>query len=162
MSKLMDGFREWTFEPDPKGGDSLELECKLAGPASPGEVEEAWTGRELPAEVARLWADCREAELFCDVNYGQWGLRILSPQGSVESLESQMHDRPSDFAPNDVVVGEFLGDLEFLVFAPSEEGNRRVLIALEMDSRDEWYGVDDSLDEFLQNYLEAQEAKFWE
>lgn len=162
MSKLMDGFRRWAFVPDPADSDALELACEVAGPASVEEVREAWAGRDLPAEVAELWADSREAELFRDVNYGQWGLRILAPLASVEALEFQKRERPSDFASGDVVIGEFLGDLELLVYAPSEEGERRILVALEIDSRDEWYGVGASLEEFFKNYLQAQGDKFWE
>ncbi|MFF3585098.1 hypothetical protein [Streptomyces mirabilis] len=162
MSKPMDGFRRWAFTPDLADSDALELACEVAGPASLEEVQEAWAGRDLPAKLAELWADSREAELFRDVNYGQWGLRILSPLASVEALDRQMRDRPSDFMSGDVVIGEFLGDLEILVYAPSGEGERRILVALELDSRDEWYGAGSSLEEFFENYLEAQGDKFWE
>ena len=162
MPGLMDGLREWTYTPAADGSDAFELECTFSGPADASEIEQAWAGKALPSEVAELWSECREAELFRDVQYGQWGLRILSPGRSVEVFEFQMQDRPSDFVADDVVVAEFLGDLELLVFAPSEEGERRVMAALELDARNEWYGVGSSLREFFERYLEAQGKKFWE
>jgi hypothetical protein len=162
MPGLMDGFREWRFTPGSGDSDAFELECTVSGPASASDIEDAWSGKTLPHELVELWSECREAELFRDAQYGQWGLRILPPSRSVEVLEFQVQDRPSDFRADDVVVAEFLGDLELLVLAPSEEGNRRVMVALELDPRDEWYAVGSSLEQFLQRYLEAQGKKFWE
>jgi hypothetical protein len=36
------------------------------------------------------------------------------------------------------------------------------MVALELDARDEWYGVGSSLREFFDRYLEAEGKKFWE
>ena len=162
MPGLMDGLREWAYTPAADGSDAFELECTFSSPADASEIAEAWAGKALPSEVAELWSECREAELFKDVQYGQWGLRILPPGRSVEVFDFQTQDRPSDFRADDVVVAEFLGDLELLIFAPSEDGDRRVMVALELDPRDEWYGVGSSLREFFEKYLEAQGKKFWE
>jgi hypothetical protein len=52
------------------------------------------------------------------------------------------------------VIGEFLGDLALLVLAPSEPGDRRVLVALPLDDRHDWYPVASSLAQFLENYLQ--------
>ena len=161
MPGLMDGFRSWVQDSSSRD-EGPELACSVAGPATTEEIAEAWHETQLPLEVLELWGECREAKLFADVEYGQWGMRILAPKRSASVLEFQRRDRPDDFVEDDVVVAEFLGDLELLVFAPSEEGERRVLVALELDPRAEWYGVGSSLDQFFQRYLAAQGEKFWE
>jgi len=61
-----------------------------------------------------------------------------------------------------VVIGEFLGDLELLVMAPSETGERRVLVALPLDDRDDWYSAAPNLARFLARYLGSHGSKYWE
>ncbi|MGH2557157.1 MAG: hypothetical protein ACRDHO_15805 [Actinomycetota bacterium] len=70
--------------------------------------------------------------------------------------------RPSDLKSDDVVLGEFLGDLDLLVLAPSEVGQRRILIALPLDNRAEWFGVGSTLGEFLARYFHGMGDKYWE
>jgi hypothetical protein len=70
--------------------------------------------------------------------------------------------RPADLRPDDIVLGEFLGDLELLVLAPSETGRRRILIALPLDRRADWLGAAQDLGEFLQRYFDRAGDKYWE
>jgi hypothetical protein len=55
-----------------------------------------------------------------------------------------------------------LGDQELVVLAPSESGTRRVLIALPLDHRADWFAAASSLDEFLEKYFAAVGEKYWE
>jgi hypothetical protein len=158
----MDGFREWTAPASGVGGNPFKLACSVSGPASAEEVAEAWLDKTLDPQAVGLWAECREALLFNDIEFGQWGLKILSPGRSAEVTRSEAAERTSGFQVYDIVLGEFLGDQELLVLAPSEDGDRRVLVALPLDSRNEWYGVGASLSAFFERYLEAQGDKFWE
>ena len=100
--------------------------------------------------------------MFEDVDYGQWGLALLSPTASARRTAEQRALRPADYRPDDVVAGEFLGDLELLVMAPSEAGERGILIALPLDDRQEWYPAAPDLAQFLERYRDQQGAKFWE
>jgi hypothetical protein len=67
------------------------------------------------------------------------GALSCSPTASAERTAEQRALRPADYRPDDVVAGEFLGDLELFVMAPSEAGDRRILVALPLDDRQEWY-----------------------
>ena len=160
MSGLMDGFREWAAPASGVADNPFKLACSVSGPATADEVEEAWLDKTLDPQAAGLWSECREALLFNDTEYGQWGLKILSPGRSAEVTASEAAERTSDFQLYDVVLGEFLGDQDLLVLAPSEEGDRRVLVALPLDPRNEWYGVGASLSVFFERYLEAQATNF--
>jgi hypothetical protein len=82
--------------------------------------------------------------------------------GAPARLRDAAPFRPLDFRSDDVVVGEFLGDQELLVLSPSEAGLRRVLIALPLDARSEWFGAATSLVDFLDKYFGAGGSKYWE
>ena len=137
----------------------FRLESTVWGPATPGEVREAWGDRELPDDALTLWRECRGARLFEDVDYGQWGLKLLSPQASRDRTGEDYLSE--DLLPDDIVIGEFIGDLDLVVLAPSEEGSRRVLIAGEIDTRPKWQGVGSDLAQFLEKYVDASGDKYW-
>ena len=59
-------------------------------------------------------------------------------------------------------TSEFLGDQELLVLAPSESSRRKVLIALPLDSRADWFGAGRDLGEFLGRYFDSVGEKYWE
>lgn len=165
MSAVWQALERFRREPSPHNGrtnNPFRLSSTISGPASPGEVEAAWRGLVLPADVVDLWAACRGARLFEDIDYGQWGLVILDPATSAARTAQDRELRPSEFMHDDIVLGEFLGDQELVVVAPSEGGDRRVMIALPLDSRSEWIGAAHNLGDFLEAYFVAAGDKYWE
>ena len=142
--------------------DACVQACEVAGPADRAEIIESWHGADIPPDVAELWAQCREARLFVDVVYGQWGLALLSPAVSAEQTTLQRRLREIDFQVGDVVIGKFIGDQELLVVAPAETGARRVMVALEMDPRADWPGVGPNVGDFLAGYWEHSGEKYWQ
>ena len=70
--------------------------------------------------------------------------------------------RLDDIRTDDVIIGEFLGDSDLLVFAPSEVNSRKILVALPLDPRIDWDGVGGSIEEFLDMYQARGGDKFWE
>src|SRR5579859_6398562 len=130
---------------DGLGDNPFKLACSLGTPATDEEIRSAWSGARLPAELVEAWSVSRESRLFEDVDYGQWGLVMLSPTASAQRTGEQRAQRPDAYRSDDVVVDEFLGDLELLFTAPSEAGNRRILVALPLDDRHDWYPAAASL-----------------
>jgi hypothetical protein len=128
---------------------SLRLASTLSDPSSASEIAAAWEGTVLPLDLIELWSVCRDARLFRDVDFGQWGLALLDPASSAARTAKERAARPTDFRTDDVVVGTFLGDQELLILAPGELDTRRVLIALPLDNREDWFGVAHTLAEFL-------------
>ena len=112
--------------------------------------------------MAQAWSSSRQSRLFEDVEYGQWGLLLLSPEAAAQRTAQERVQRPAAYCADDVVIGEFLGDQELVVVAPSEADRRHVLIALPMDDRPDWYAAAGSLAEFLDRYLTAFGDKYWE
>jgi hypothetical protein len=125
-------------------------------------VQASWSERELPAEVVDLWRAARTARLFEDADYGQWGLILLAPDASRRRTDAELTARSVQFRHDDVVVGEFLGDQDLLIVAPSEAGIRCVLVATPLDARMEWFGAGEGLAAFLEAYFEAGGEKYWE
>lgn len=163
MSRCHDALERFRLAPDagPANGP-FRLVSSVSGPATPGEVAAAWGDRSVADEVTDLWSATRTARLFEDTDSGQWGLVLLDPQASRHRTDAERAARPQDVRPDDMVIGEFLGDQELLVFAPSEGGLRRVLVALPVDARSEWFGIGGDLAQFLVAYFDARGDKYWE
>jgi hypothetical protein len=102
--------------------------------------------------------------LFEDRNYGQWGLILYEPQEAETVTAKFRIQRARDFAEGDLVIGEFLGDSDLLVIRcdPQERDYGRVMVALPLDPRSDWYSVAGNLEAFLEEYERAEGAKFWE
>lgn len=134
----------------------------LGAPASDADVTRAWGG-DAPAELCELWRLCGEAVLFEDVTYGQWGLRILGPAASRRATDkAPTWLTPGALVPGDIVIGEFLGDLELLIYSSSGLDRQRVLVTSPTEPRSEWWSVATTLVGFLERYLDAGGDKYWE
>jgi len=157
MTWLADALVTLWRKPSPGG---LGSEWKPT--ASAEEIAAAWPDSLIPDDAVELWAVCRSARLYADTAYGQWGLVLLSPAASAARTALERAARPEDVTADDLVIGEFLGDLDLLILAPGERDERRVLVALPLDPRVEWYGVGSSLADFLVAYGEADGDKWWE
>lgn len=89
---------------------------------------------------------------------------LWSPNQVVIEQEKRITQREQDFRPGDLIIGEFLGDADLLVLrcdANSPDfGN--VIIALPLDSREEWDIAGLTLESFLNQLIAANGDKFWE
>jgi len=140
-------------------GSPFRHGCRLAGPAEPAEIAEVWTVHARRAELERLWAETREAELYLDLDYGQWGLRLLSPQRLLERTRmSREGYHASEYREHDLCFAEFVGDSELLVLT----ADGTVLVALPLDGREDWPVAGDSIPDFLHRYRDADSALFWD
>jgi hypothetical protein len=158
VADALRGFLDWREPRDGIGDNPFRLACSFEPPTSPsGELSAVWGGRELPSELVELWTSARSARLFEDIDYGQWGLVLLSPPESADRTALELAERPGDFAAGDIVIGEFLGDQELLVHTPTG-----ILVALPLDPRSDWDVAADNLEEFLRRYLDAHGDKYWE
>jgi hypothetical protein len=111
MTAIADAVERFRRQPSPSAGSTnnpFNLRSTVDTPAQPTELYERWPGGDLPRDALELWAACREARLFEDVDYGQWGLVLLSPSASATRTARERDARPSDLRPDDIVLGEFL------------------------------------------------------
>jgi len=157
VQALLDEFAGRT-EPRTVDGVPFRLVCRLSRPASADEITRAWPNTLLPLEVQEFWLTARAADLFVDADYGQWGLRVLSPAASAARSRQERLRRPNEFATDDLVIGEFLGDQELLIL----DRDGRVMVALPLDLRQDWFRPAASLSDFLQRLLTTNGAKFWQ
>jgi hypothetical protein len=107
VTEVLASFSACAEPRDGLGGNPFKLGCSLAAPATDEEVRSAWP--TPPAELARAWPVSRESRLFEDVDYGQWGLVLLSPTASAERTAEQRTLRPAEYRPDDVVAGSSSG-----------------------------------------------------
>lgn len=162
VAEALNAFRAYTEPRDGLGDNPFKLACSFDEPATDAEIASAWPNVEVPGELVQAWSVSRQSRLFEDVDYGQWGLAMLSPDAAAERTAQERVQRPGAYRADDVVIGAFLGDQELVVVAPSEADRRHVLIALPMDDRSDWYAAAGSLAEFLDRYLQAFGDKYWE
>jgi len=161
MSTLTDALgacARWQQPARPSAQAPLRLRCTLDEPATSAEVERFWADRQLPSGLLEAWSVCREARLFEDADYGQWGLHLLAPSASATRTEEELAQRPEDYSAVDIVIAEFLGDQDLLVL----DKQAGVLVALPLDQRSDWYRPASSMAEFFARYVAAGGDKYWE
>lgn len=160
INDLLASMKEWK---QPLGSTNpFKLACRIEPGATSADIDSARVDDALPTEIAELWLATREAWLFEDTEYGQWGLHLLPPDVSATRTRVERADRSDDMRSDDIVLGEFLGDQELLVFAPSEAHRRRILVALPLDPRDDWYAAGESVTGVLEQLLASEGEKYWE
>ena len=157
LEEILAPYGDW-IQTCKSATNPFRLRCQLDPAADPLELASAWGGVTLPPRVARLWALYRSGTLFRDVDYGQWGLKLLSPTEAATRSAAERAARPQDFRESDVVLGEFLGDQDLLVV---DKGGT-VLVALPLDRRADWYRAAADLPEFFGRYVEGGGDKYWE
>jgi hypothetical protein len=114
--------------------------------------------------LLEFWQESETAELFKDMTYGQWGLRILTPKTSHDRTQTELIERRSEMLATDLVFAEFLGDSDLLLMDLSvgRRAKKPIYAMLPLDRRDDWPKVANSFEEFLEKYLDANGEKFWE
>jgi len=115
-------------------------------------------------EVRQFWSLHERATLFRDVDYGQWGLRVLAPSDSLDFTARYRAARRKDGIEGDLIIGEFLGDSDLLMLRTDRDRNDygSVVVVLPLYPRKDWYRVASSFEGFLAAYAEAEGDKFWE
>jgi hypothetical protein len=161
VAGALDAFLAYAEPHDGLSDNPFRLACSFNEPASATEIASAWPAGMVPGELAQLWSTSRQSKLFVDVDYGQWGLALLSPANAAKLTAYQRAQRPAAYRSDDIVIGSFLGDLDLVVLAPSETGRRHVLIALPLEDRLDWYAAANTLAEFLNCYLNSFGDKYW-
>lgn len=164
IEKLIHAIKSIGVVDSPDVSIPMPMYCQVL-PPQPWDkkaFEEA-LGITLPLAIKHLWDKTSSLRLFEDVNYGQWGLILWSPNQVITEQEKRIAQTKEDFRPGDLIIGEFLGDADLLVLrcdaTSSDFGN--VMIALPLDSREEWYLAANSLESFLIQFLAAEGDKFW-
>jgi hypothetical protein len=161
QAELTTLLNEGSSEPG-EHGNRFRLRSSCAGPTPPQEIDRLRANGRVTEDLLGMWEVCREARLYEDVDYGQWGLRLLSATEASARTEVERESRPHDFDQNVLVIGEFLGDSELLVRTTSPVPEGRIEVALPLDDRPDWYVVSSSLADFFRAYRQAHGLKFWE
>jgi hypothetical protein len=119
----------------------------------------------LPEELVSLWESVSSIRLFEDTAHGQWGLLVWSPSEVLRrNPEERRAYRGSELRDGDLIIGEFLGDLERVLVRCDQESNDfgRVLIVAELDRRRDWCIPAASVLEFLEGFVASYGQKYWE
>jgi hypothetical protein len=145
--------------------EPLHVESRMSvGTAVPyaRHLIEQRLGLVLPEALVDMWNEASSVELFRDVTYGQWGLILWDPRAALAGTLKRT-TRLDDRRPGDLLLCEFLGDVEKLLLRcdPSAADFGYVVVEPGMDRRKDWKTVGESLEDFLTKYLRAKGEKFW-
>lgn len=118
----------------------------------------------VPEELLQFWSISDSAKLFFDVDFGQWGLEILSPERSIQKTEEERLERGQDFDEYDLLIGQFLGDSELLLICCDKSSSLygSLKIVMPIDPRRDWPTVAKNFADFLLSYSSSYGDKFWE
>ena len=116
----------------------------------------------VPEDVKAFWSESASAFLFKDVDYGQWGLEVLSPADSILYTEKEKQNRYDTYKPGELIIGRFKGDADLLIVSCDDDEYGNIRIGLPIDPYPEWPIVGKNFREFLEKYVELKGAKFWE
>ena len=116
----------------------------------------------IPQDLKSFWSYTREATLFLDEKYGQWGLKILSPSDALLYTNEEKQMRPDEYERSELVIGSFIGDADKLVVDCSLKNSGKITISSPLDPSKDWPVVASSFLIFLNNYVESDGEKFWE
>lgn len=159
MEKLIDNLKiDWTI-PKTTVDNGEESFFKFACEFNLGiEIND----NKIPLELLEFYKISNGAILFKDVDYGQWGLKI-SPYDELNRFNDYTRSwRGEDIEVEDLVIGEFLGDLDLVLISLAEYNYGQIIICPEIDKRKDWYFLKMNFKKFLKKYVESEGNKFWE
>jgi hypothetical protein len=148
---FLEPFEAWST---PRANGPFRETCKLLRADRRDDVSRDWPGRRIPGRLRELWTIYRRGDLFRDVDYGQWGLELLSPKQS--NLWTRRLLARGRLRPSDLIVGLFRGDGDLLLV----DRFGRALVA-DLGRRRDWH-VEPDLRQFLLSYVSYAGAKYWE
>lgn len=143
----------------PKTSEPFRLRCSIENRQN--EFKNPFYSK-LPLSLEEWWSKIEKAVLFEDVDYGQWGLRLLNEKESLEQTAQYKLKNQDDFLETDIVIGSFLGDLDLLIISLNELDFGQIIISTPIDSRKDWYFLKIDFSNFLEQYLDNEGDKFWE
>ena len=118
----------------------------------------------LPDDLIDLWSLINNAILFEDIDYGQWGLKVLSPKEAIEATGDFMQNRPKEYSIGDLIIGTFVGDQDLLLVRCDRGAPDfgQMLVVLPLDQREDWWNAANTLSEMLSKYVTNEGSKYWE
>lgn len=140
----------------------LELAMEFSEPYDEGDLGQRFSS--LPKDISDFWECNESARLFLDVEYGQWGLELLSPFDAIEATGWYLNTYHGVLLPSDLVIGKFIGDSDILIVRndPILEDFGSILVGELIDEREDWPIVANTFTEFLQLYVEYDGQKYWD
>ena len=118
---------------------------------------------KLPISYINFLKMSNGALLFKDIQYGQWGCKILGLDELMD-VTKQVSTWGYDLKPGWIVFSTWLGDCDILVFDLNKSGNgvRNYIIDGEQGEKvDDWVNIKGDFAVWIDRLIVAQGAKYW-
>jgi hypothetical protein len=131
----------------------------------PGSSNDSWIpGVPLPDSLGMWWERIHSAKLFVDLEYNQWGL-VVWPRDLVHRKNAEFRNAGrDDLTPDDIIIGEFLGDSDLLMVNCDQSTPHfgSIWVVPPIDPREDWDRVGSDMNEFISNFVKSGGQKYWE
>ena len=115
----------------------------------------------IPSELAEFYYEADGGTFFKDVDFEQWGMKIY-PFDELEPMNEYTRTWKENLLSSDMIIAEFLGDLDLLIISCDETDYGQVIVAISIYERKNWYFLKMNFIDFLEKYIENEGNKFWQ
>ena len=147
---------------------AFELICMFNEGSSESEIVSTFNLigiEELPFEYKQFLLASNGAFLFLDKKYNQAGLDLYSLKDFEAKIGFWLSSyRANSLIKGDLIIGEFLGDSDFVVLRCDKKADDygAIIISHPFDERKDWFYIEDSFSKFLSDFVKAEGYKYWE
>jgi len=148
-----------------EGGFTGEMGFEWRNPATDLAVQSFETKNNiiLPDGYKNFLKITNGAVIFKDIQYGQWGCRILGLDELID-ISNQVDSWGYELKPGWLVFATWLGDCDILVFDinKSKAGINNYIIDGEQGERvDDWVNIKGDFAKWIDRLIVSQGAKYW-
>lgn len=153
-------------EKDPETLDLL-LETEVNPPFEPKiSLIETELNVKIPEQILECWGLCSSITLLRDKRRNLRGLRTHPPDERIIEVNRYILKdviQPEDYLTGDLILAEFGGEQDQLIVRcdPSADDFGELLIAMPIDSREDWFHMGNSLVRFLKDFIEHNGYTYW-
>lgn len=118
---------------------------------------------QLPESYKEFLKISNGAILFKDMQYGQWGCKILGLEDLI-NVTKQVAEWGYELKPSWLVYATWLGDIDLLIFDLDKyvENERSYIIDGEQGERvNDWCNIKGDFSNWLDRLIVSQGAKYW-
>lgn len=147
---------------------SFELTCMFNEGSPESKIIntfELMSIKELPVEYKAFLRISNGAFLFLDEKYGQAGLNLYSLEELPNKISFWLSSyRADSLIKGDLIIGEFLGDSDFVILRCDKEASDygAIVISHPYDERKNWFYEKDGFAKFFSDFVRAEGDKYWE
>ena len=140
-----------------------DVEFEWKNPATNDDIEKFETNNKiiLPCKFKEFLRISNGATLFKDVEYGQWGCKVLGLEEIME-VTALVKGQGCELKADWIVFATWFGDTDVLVFDLSKKDFKDYILDGERcEAIEDWVNIKGNFEKWLDRLIVSQGAKYW-